>query len=919
MNTRKNCLISLTIGLALLSNLAIAKSYTTVNELAIQDRPASSIFKNKVGNSPRITASKMDLVSIMADDVERDSNKLPYRFALPVDGIDNFDNLGKWETQGATAIWRLTVTSEQATSFNVGLSNLFLPRGAKLFFYSQDQKVVVGPFTEKDNNKSKELWSPILESKNITIEINVPTKYKRLLSFHVNSISQGYRSIRSSQMVKSGSCNNDVVCPEGDTWRNEIRSVARYTITIDGSSFLCTGTLMNNTNNDLAPIFLTAGHCGVDEVSDSSIVVYWNYETSVCGGAPDGQLTQFQTGTTFRAGTETSGVVDSDFAIVELNSAPDSSFDVYWAGWDRTDIAPNSAVGIHHPSGDEKRISFENDPLTVTNYTVSTSNADGTHLLIQTWEDGTTEGGSSGSGLWNANHHLVGTLSGGSASCQAPFASDWYGRLASHWEGNGVATGQAKVWLDSASTGVSSLDGRNACDAPTVNVTSSPATGSIGDSLNFVANAFGGTGPYSYSWDFNQNSQEDLAGSDINYVYDYLFTGNVKVTVTDSLGCPSSDSVSIVIDNTGDELFPENGELPSDWEMTAGVDASWSITTSSVLEGAFSAKSDNVNDDQTASIEVTQDFTDPTLNFIAFAYKVSSETGFDRFIFTIDGAEKEVRTGEIDWTTVYYELTSGVHTLKWSYVKDQSVSGGSDEAWIDAVVGIEFPVPNDAPTVVLSESNIEVVENILVTMDASLSSDPDGQDITFGWQQLSGTSVELSSTDSAIITFTAPEVSTATELVFEVIVTDSIGASSTANITVNVADENNNNAPVAAVTNTSQSVDEGTTVTMDSSSSSDPDGDTLTYFWTQTTGSPSVSIINSDAAIASFDAPDVSTNTDFTFTVTVTDPSGAFSDAVVTITVRPIVTPPPPPSSDGGGSMGFLFISLVLLARRLRR
>ena len=50
---------------------------------------------------------------------------------------------------------------------------------------------------------------------------------------------------------------------------------------------------------------------------------------------------------------------DSDFGLVELNSVPPISYDVFYAGWRNTGAVSSTAVCIHHPSGDVKKISFD--------------------------------------------------------------------------------------------------------------------------------------------------------------------------------------------------------------------------------------------------------------------------------------------------------------------------------------------------------------------------------------------------------------------------------------------------------------------------------------------------------------------------------------------------------------------------------
>ena len=688
----KAVLVASLVGFALLhAPYSRATSFTTLEKISTNNIPASRVYKQIIQQAPLITAAKLDIIALSKEDKFRENDALPYRFAVPLASGADFKKVGKWEVMGDTAIWRMKVTSKDAQSFNFGLKNVFFPKGTKLFFYNDDYSLILGPYTEKNNKSHGELWTPVIESKNVTIEINVPVIMQSYLKFEISQINQGYRGIKSIQIAKSGSCNNDVVCSEADAWRDEIRSVARYSVSGTG---LCTGTLMNNVKGDLKPYFLSAGHCGVGTSTDASLVFYWNYETTVCQATPDGQLNQFSSGSTFRAASSVGGVVGSDFVIVELDEIPDPVFNVYWAGWDNSSTAPSSAVGIHHPSGDEKRISFDNDPLTITNYGGSAEDPAFTHLRVGAWDDGTTEGGSSGSGIWNSAHRLVGTLSGGGASCSAPTASDWYGRLSVHWEGDGSSDGQVKIWLDPDNTGATTVDGANMCDGPTVTITSSPATAQIGQQVVFSVNASGGTGGiYTYAWDFNSDGIIDSTDRVPSYNYNYFYQGVVKVMAYDSANCPGFDSASIVVNNSGVEVFPVNAEVPADWSVPSSANAGWALENTSSFEGSYSLKSEVIADNQNASIEVTRNFQGSN-SFVAFAYKVSSEIGYDELKFYIDNVEQDAWSGNLAWRTRHYPLTPGNHTLRWSYEKDGSLSEGSDMAWVDGVV---LSTPNTPP------------------------------------------------------------------------------------------------------------------------------------------------------------------------------------------------------------------------------
>ncbi|WP_444996027.1 PKD domain-containing protein [Aliikangiella sp. IMCC44359] len=239
-------------------------------------------------------------------------------------------------------------------------------------------------------------------------------------------------------------------------------------------------------------------------------------------------------------------------------------------------------------------------------------------------------------------------------------------------------------------------------------------------------------------------------------------------------------------------------------------------------------------------------------------------------------------------------------------------SGGETEDY-----SVNVTDGNQAPEAVVANALISVDSTDKVNLDASGSTDADGDALSFAWTQTIGDSVTLSNANSAQASFIAPTVFASTELIFEVTVTDSNGAIDTevVNVTINAA----NNAPTAMVASSSITVTEGNSVTLDGSSSTDVDGDVLTFVWTQTAGD-SVTLSEANTAQASFTAPDVSAPTAYIFLLTITDSNGAIDTQSVTVTVNDTVTPETPPaSSSGGGSLSWLLISTVIILRRLRK
>ena len=99
-----------------------------------------------------------------------------------------------------------------------------------------------------------------------------------------------------------------------------------------------------------------------------------------------------------------------------------------------------------------------------------------------------------------------------------------------------------------------------------------------------------------------------------------------------------------------------------------------------------------------------------------------------------------------------------------------------------------------------------------------------------------------------------------------------------------------NDAPTADVGGVARTVDEGDLVTLDGTGSRDPEDDSnnvaLTYEWTQTGGTPTVTLTDADSATPTFTAPDDRVSErDLTFSLTVTDSAGDTDTTTVIITI----------------------------------
>ncbi len=389
---------------------------------------------------------------------------------MPVSFSPN--STGTWETlDDGSKVWRLRISSPGALSMNLGLERFDLPAGAKFWIHDAAGAQVQGPYTAKNRNNAGGLWTAVVLGDELVAELHLPAGSDA--DMKIASVNHGYRFFGETEArsaEKRGSCNINVICPDGDPWRNQIRSAARITIS---GMFVCSGQMINNTAQDDTPYFLTAQHCIEAANEAPSVVAYWNYQSPSCNDVAGGTLSQNQSGSTWVASSPLDGGTGTDFTLVELDDDPDPSWNVFFTGWDAREQIPNSTTTIHHPSGDEKSISFDFDPPTTTVYLEDATSAGASHWRIEDWDEGTTEGGSSGSCLFDdSTKRCIGTLSGGYAACGND-DPDWYGRTANQWTGGGTDGTRLSTWLDKANTGVMFLDGKN-------------AEGAVGDSYTWL-------------------------------------------------------------------------------------------------------------------------------------------------------------------------------------------------------------------------------------------------------------------------------------------------------------------------------------------------------------------------------------------------------------------------------------------------
>lgn len=405
----------------LLLVIAICSSIGAFSQIGQGGEPSfSNENVSKSSPTPIVKLPKLDIAKLLKEDELESSKDVPMRFAYPHSTNLNPDNSGKWYTNAqGDRYWLIEIESKGALSLNLTFSNFEIPEGSKLFVYNKDKSDVRGAFTSANNKSSKSLGLAPVKGDKIIVEYFQPAQVKKQVGLNISTVAHDYRGIMSMAKAfgDSGSCNNNVVCAEGDSWRDQIRSVAL--VILGNGTRWCSGSLINNTANNGTPYFLTANHCTVNRNVTNWVFVF-NYESPGCTNNSDGSTSQSISGSQMM--DSGSG---SDYALLKLSSTPPSAYNVYYSGWDATGSIPTQTTGIHHPAGDVKKISFDNDPSTISGYLGASGT---THWQITDWNDGTTEGGSSGSALFDQNKRIVGQLHGGYAACGND-RGDWYGRL----------------------------------------------------------------------------------------------------------------------------------------------------------------------------------------------------------------------------------------------------------------------------------------------------------------------------------------------------------------------------------------------------------------------------------------------------------------------------------------------------------
>ncbi len=393
-----------------------------------------------------------DMNVIAEEDAINDVNKSqPWRFGYSYSTDYSLHNSGSWKTlSDGSKLWRLAIKSEGAITMNLLLENVNIPSGASLYLFDDAKSTRVGAYTVRNNREDGLLGTELLHGDKMIVEYHEPANVAGQGTLTIANVIHGYRTLTRVQndlakaLNSSGSCNIDVNCPLGDLWKNQSRSVAMIVVNGNG---VCTGALINNTCDDGTPYFLTANHCLSGNTGSSAFRFNWEVaegDATLSCASTTNTSSSYNLSSSYDQSANGATVLassgNSDFALLEIDNMDVNdaiNWGAFYAGWDNSDIetAVNEVIGIHHPSGDIKKICRAYENGTANN--ISFANVSGAAVwYMNSWDDGVTEPGSSGSPLFDQNGRIIGQLFGGAAACSGTSNNgqyDFYGRFGTSW------------------------------------------------------------------------------------------------------------------------------------------------------------------------------------------------------------------------------------------------------------------------------------------------------------------------------------------------------------------------------------------------------------------------------------------------------------------------------------------------------
>lgn len=548
-------------------------SFSIIVEAQVSEQgiPKSISFQLD-NNYEKIILEEPDLRKIQEEDLINEAAKPshPQRMGVSVMVNKSISNSGTWTNiEGIGSVWRLELKVDNALALGVYYNKFYIPDGGELYLYNQDKSKIIGAYTSNNNPNDNLFATEFIPGDVVILEYFKPANIKEEAVIEISELAYAYRMINFlfDKGTDSWWCMINVACEEGQGWEDQIKGIARMSIKIGWSFYWCSGSLINNTENDRTPYFLSAAHCGEgSNASDrNQWIFYFNYQASTCNGTSSGSNSI--TGCQLKARDGSFADDGSDFDLVEFNTAIPDYYDVYYNGWNRTNSNEDagSGVGIHHPDGDIKKISTYDTPLQPSTFW----NGLPSHWKL-IWAETVNgksimQGGSSGSPVFDNNGLIMGDLTGGYASnsCNTPSPA-YYGKIWYSWDQNGTtSTTQLKPWLDPDNTGIEKLPGVSwEIIPPTADYEASSTDITQGETVIFTD--LSDPGILSWEWVFEGGEPSTSTEKNPHVIYQDTGYFTVSLTVVNADGTDTeikSDYIHVQQMQIPDAEFEANATI----------------------------------------------------------------------------------------------------------------------------------------------------------------------------------------------------------------------------------------------------------------------------------------------------------------------------------------------------------------------
>ena len=417
---------------------------------------AGSLRSEKLAEQVPVNFSVEDLKAV---DAWRVSQGAPLRVAKSIPTSFDIANSGDWiSLPDGSQVWQLHLQAKGAIALILYYSDFYIPKGARLYLYNAAKTQVLGAYTHRTHPENGPFATQAVAGDEVILEY-VPAPSGETPRLRIREVGYGYNHLEAIMPEVqeapgagfSEACEVNINCEEGADWQEQKKGVIQMIQYIrnkegEGGSYICTASLVNNTARDKKPYVLSAFHCSQDILGEQTVtpeelavwLFYFHQEHVGCDNESPIYPIKTMVGCTRKASTPVEN--GSDGLLLLLNDEIPDDYNVFFNGWDRSNMLSLSGVGIHHPSGDYMKIStygnYPTESITWRNSDVGKTGATNAHWNA-TFDatlngHGVTEGGSSGSPLFNSKGLIIGTLSGGSSSCELPEGLNLYGKLYYH-------------------------------------------------------------------------------------------------------------------------------------------------------------------------------------------------------------------------------------------------------------------------------------------------------------------------------------------------------------------------------------------------------------------------------------------------------------------------------------------------------